>query len=129
MKFLYIALFGLAGVFARYLAGLWLPKWLPEPFPTSTFAVNLAGCFLIGVVYVLGSHRLSAGVQDLWLGVVVGFLGGFTTFSSYGLDTFKLFEDGQDLKALAYFSLTPVLGLACTFLGAHLTRALAKLVP
>ena len=129
MRYLLIALFGLAGVFSRYGLGLGIPRLLPGAFPSATLLINLLGCFLIGVVYVLGQHRLSEGLQDLWLAVVVGFLGGFTTFSSYGLDSFKLIEGGQAMKGLAYFILSPVLGLACTFAGAGLARLASRLVP
>jgi len=129
MRILLIALFGLAGVLSRYGLGLAIPRLAPAGFPFATLLINLLGCLLIGMAFVLGQHRLSAGFQDLWLAVTVGFLGGFTTFSSYSLDAFKLFEAGESLKALAYFGLSPLLGLACTYVGIQLARGLSRLVP
>jgi CrcB protein len=118
-----IGLFGLAGVFARYFVGLGLSWLLPSAFPHWTFIINILGSFIIGIVFVLGvehSH-ISAAIR---LGIMVGFLGGFTTFSSYSLESMLLFEKGKTMYALCYFTLSPLLGILFTFCGMALARKL-----
>lgn len=123
MKLFYIGLFGLLGVFARYFLGTFIGKYLVPPFPYGTFIVNLTGAFLIGVVYVLGIER-SAITPDLRIGILVGFLGGYTTFSSYCLESLRLVEEAQYWYAAAYFIFSPILGFASVLGGTFLTRAL-----
>jgi CrcB protein len=121
MTYFYIGVFGLAGVFARFLMGLLVTRLLPSPFPAGTFAINLLGAFLAGVLYVVGVQRALLS-PELRTGVLVGFLGGFTTFSAYCLEAFRLVESADYLTAGLYFGLSPLLGLAAVFAGALLAR-------
>ena len=116
MKIAFIALFGLLGVFTRYFIG---------STPEKTFWINVAGSFLIGVIYVVGIER-SAIPEELRVGIMVGFLGGFTTFSSYCLDALKLFEEAKFGVAILYFGLSPFLGLTSAFAGVLLTRFVVR---
>jgi CrcB protein len=125
MRTLYVAVFGLAGVFARYLLGITAAARWPSAWPWGTFAINLSGSFLIGVVWVLAKEQ-SIISEDLRVGLMVGLLGGYTTFSAYTLETGRLLEDGQSLRALLYFMLSPVLGLGCAMAGLQLTRLLLR---
>lgn len=116
-----ISLFGVLGVLARYYLGLLVHRQDLNSFPTATFAINVLGSFLIGVVYVLGQeHALIP--TDLRLGIMVGFLGGFTTFSAYCLESTQLLENGQWVRMAGYFVLSPVLGMLATMGGLFLTR-------
>lgn len=118
-----IGLFGLFGVFARYLMTVVVGRVFPAPFPVATFLINLLGAFLVGIFYVIGIEK-GAYSQEIRLGVMIGFLGGFTTFSTYSLESVRLFEEGEIVAALLYFGLSPLLGLLLTFCGILLARRL-----
>lgn len=85
-------------------------------FPIGTFSVNMMGCLLIGI---LGQLAESKGLftGELRLFLFVGILGGYTTFSSFGFETFQLLRDGQMLYAIANAGLQVVVGLLCVWLG------------
>ena len=123
MRILFIIVFGILGVLSRYFFGGLVERLAPSPFPVGTLMINVAGSFAIGVVYVLGVERAILA-RDLWAGIMVGFLGGFTTFSSYSLDVFRLLEARAFLSAIAYFSLSPLFGLGAAFAGVFLARQL-----
>jgi CrcB protein len=116
-----IGLFGVLGVFCRYFMGLGITKLFPSAFPYGTFSINVLGSFLIGVIFVAGVEKAHIHAA-LRLGLMIGFLGGFTTFSSYSLDAALLFERGKTLVALCYFILSPLIGIIFTFLGISLAR-------
>jgi CrcB protein len=120
-----ISLFGVAGVLARYLLGQAVGRALPSPFPYGTFVINVSGAFVIGAVYVLGLER-SVISPDLRVGIMVGFVGGYTTFSSYCLEIARLLEDAEYWYAALYLGLSNVLGLAATFGGLGLARLLFR---
>jgi CrcB protein len=113
-----VATFGLLGVFARYYSGLAANRYLPSPFPYGTFIINLIGAMLIGGVYEVGiKHDLISPM--LRAGLLVGFLGGFTTFSSYCLDAARLLEQRNFRTAALYFILSPILGIVGAVLGIY----------
>lgn len=124
-RFFLIAVFGVCGVFCRYYLGIAAFRFYPHPFPFGTFLINILGSFLIGVVYVAGFER-SLISEDLRVAINVGFLGGFTTFSAYSLETITLFNDAKYALAARYFILSPVLGALAAFSGIYLTRVLVR---
>ena len=115
---LLVALGGAVGSVARFLivlgAGRAVPGW-----PLGTLTVNVVGSFAIGVLYVVLSQR--AHLAPL---LVAGFLGGFTTFSAFSLDTLKLWEGGQAAQAALYVAASVLLSLAAVALGAALARSI-----
>ena len=121
MKFISIGLFGLLGVFARYALGILTSRSLPLAFPFGTFFINLLGAFLIGVVWVLGMEK---GIipHNTLIGIIVGFLGGFTTFSSYCLEFVRLMEESKFLSGILYVSLSPALGCLAAYFGMYFAR-------
>ncbi|KAB8033426.1 fluoride efflux transporter CrcB [Fluviispira multicolorata] len=121
MSLFYIGFFGILGVFCRYFLGLFMHKIFISPFPYSTFFINIIGSFVIGIIYVLGVEKLQIS-HELRLGLMVGFLGGFTTFSSYCLEAIKLMEESKYFYALSYLFLSPFVGIILTFLGIFLAR-------
>lgn len=121
MSTLWIALFGLAGIFSRYSIDLATQK-LTIPFPSGTFAINLLGSFLAGFLYAWGVER-GALPPEVRNGIFVGFLGGFTTFSAFSLQTARLLESGNAVPALLYAILSPVLGILAAWAGLSLARA------
>ncbi|WP_104749382.1 fluoride efflux transporter CrcB [Helicobacter cynogastricus] len=122
--FLWAALGGAVGSSLRYFVGKIMPSrflmW--ESFPLGTFSVNLIGCFMIGFAGHLATKSILGDKVSVFF--ITGVLGGFTTFSSFGLDTLKLLQKQAISEALAYMLGTNILGLVCVALG----WGLAKLV-
>ena len=123
LRVILIGLAGLAGTLCRYWLSGVLARRYGETFPTGTLAVNVAGCFLIGFLFYMFQERYVVG-QTTRTVVLVGFLGGFTTFSSYGLQTFTLLRDGEFAYAAANVFASNLLGLLMVWGG----YALAKLL-
>jgi len=114
----------LLGGVLRYGLGAWVYKALDNPwFPYGTLAVNLLGCLLIGFLSGLAEAR-AAFTPEARLFLFVGVLGGFTTFSSFALETFALARDSQSLAALVNIGLQTVLGLMAVWFGNAAARAL-----
>ena len=113
---LWVAFGGALGAAARYGVGLFAVRTWGSSLPLGTVLVNLAGSFLIGlaVPLLLAKSGLSDGLR---LAVVVGFLGSFTTFSTFSLDTLALLETGRTGWALANALGSVVLGVAFVALG------------
>jgi CrcB protein len=121
LKVLLVAAGGAAGSALRYgVGGLVHRLFAASTFPLGTLAVNLAGCLLIGAGFQLVESRGLFGEHARLL-IFVGFLGGFTTFSAFGNETFNLFRSGQPLWGWANIGVQLFGGLACVWLG----RALA----
>ena len=113
---------GALGSGLRYGVSLWLNR---PAFPMGTLAVNLLGCFLIGGLATWFGQRLelSEGVR---LAVLVGFLGGFTTFSSFGLETVRLMESERMMAAIAYVSVSNLVGFLAVWGGMKLATILTQ---
>ncbi|MCM2278794.1 MAG: CrcB family protein [Oligoflexia bacterium] len=117
-----LIVFGALGVFARFgIDELFLR--LDSRFPWSTLWINLLGSLLAGIFYVLGVER-GGWAPELRTAVLVGFLGGFTTFSAYTLQSARLFEERYLGEMLVYFCLSPLLGLGACLLGLKLARGM-----
>lgn len=118
---LLIALGGAGGAVSRYLLGTTVHALWDMRFPIGTLAVNLLGSAAIGVVYVLLERGL---LHPDWRSVLmVGFLGAFTTFSTFSLDTLHLFEAGRHGAAVLYASLSFALCIAGVAAAVALTRS------
>ena len=117
MTILIIGAGGLVGAIMRYLVGGWVNDAAGNPsFPYGTLAVNVLGCAAIGLLAGLAETRgiLSAEARAFLL---VGLLGGFTTFSAFGLETITLVRDGALLAGLANVGVQVVLGLGAVWAG------------
>jgi CrcB protein len=113
---------GFVGSGARYLVGGWVHGWFPRiAFPVGTLAVNTSGCFCIGLLAALLEVRqiLSPGVR---LFLMIGVLGGFTTFSSFAFETLALARDAQLVRAAANVLAQVALGLLAAWLGYNVVR-------
>jgi len=112
-----VALGGGFGSACRYLLSTWLTRTAGAGgFPLGTLAVNLIGCLLIGLFAGFATrHAWLNGEARLLL--VVGVLGGFTTFSAFGLDSLNLMRRGESLLALGYIGGSVLLGLGAAWLG------------
>ena len=123
-QILLVAIGGAVGSVARHLVGVASLRLFGPAFPFGTLIVNLVGAFVMGVFVELLARRFGAS-NDLRLLIATGVLGGFTTFSSFALDTAVLWERGEVISSFVYVATTLVLGLAALFLGLGLARTLA----
>lgn len=120
---IYIAIFGAVGCVTRYFISGWTYDKLGWGFPWGTLAVNLLGAFIIGLLMELGL-RNSAIPANLRIGLVTGFLGGLTTFSTFSYETFKLLETGRFLVAFSNVTISVATCLLFTWLGIIAAKAL-----
>lgn len=120
-KLLLIAVAGGLGALSRYgLAGL-VQRWTDSMFPWGTAVVNVIGCFLFGLLWVAMEERFSLSPETRVI-VLTGFMGAFTTFSTYMFETQQLLEDSQYLTAFGNLGLQNALGLAAVILGLTLGK-------
>jgi CrcB protein len=119
-----IALFCAGGGLTRYYLSGWVYSLLGRSFPYGTFAVNIIGAYLIGLIMELGL-RSTVIPDTMRLGLTVGFLGGLTTFSTFSFETFSLLEDGQFLVAFTNILASVAVCLLFTWLGIITVRTLA----
>jgi CrcB protein len=120
-RFLIVCGAGALGCGARYLVSVWIGS---RAFPYATLAVNLAGSFAIALVLEL-SIRIAGFPPNLRLALATGFLGGFTTYSSFNYETTALLQNGQALRSVAYLGVTVLGCFATGLLGLGLARRLA----
>ncbi|EJT05377.1 fluoride efflux transporter CrcB [Rhizobium sp. CCGE 510] len=121
---LLVAVGGAIGSLLRYYVGQWTLRLMGPAFPWGTLAVNIVGCFVIGVFSELIARRFNASVE-LRLLLITGFLGGFTTFSAFSLDAISLFERGEAVAGGIYIVASVGLSMAAVMSGLAVMRALA----
>ena len=112
---------GFLGAVARYLLGGLVYRYLPATFPYATAIINVTGCFAIGLLAALVEERqlLGPGVRLFWM---IGFLGGYTTFSTFGYESMALMREGSHGAALLNVFGQVVLGLLAVWVGAVVGR-------
>jgi len=120
-QMLAIAAGGAAGSLLRFWMSNWVHSFAERSFPYGTLVVNVLGCLLMGFLFVLFIDRLSDN-PVLRAGILIGVLGGFTTFSSFSIETFNLIEQGAWVKAAANMSGSLVLCVGATWIGVILGR-------
>jgi CrcB protein len=115
-KTIFIAVAGLVGTLVRYWLSGFVARQSGETFPWGTLVVNLIGSFLAGAIYYLADERflLSPTLRTV---ILIGLLGGLTTFSSYSLQTFSLVRDGAIGLATLNIAVSNVLGLFMVWVG------------
>ncbi len=121
-RWLAVALGGALGSVARYGIGVMAARFLGAAFPWGTLAVNLAGCLAIGAGAAIAESRGASEATRLFL--FAGVLGGFTTFSAFGLETARLFGDGQSARAAANVAANLLGGLIAVWAGTAFGRRL-----
>jgi CrcB protein len=116
-----IAVGGAFGSVLRYGLSTWVHTLVGRGFPYGTLAVNVLGCLAMGFLFVLLVERMGESV--LWrAGLLIGVLGGFTTFSTFSIETFNLIEQGAMAKAAGNMAASLVLCVGATWLGVILAR-------
>jgi len=122
MTALFIALGGAAGALARYGLGGWVQNRAGFAFPWGTLAVNVAGCLLLGLAAGLFQGvRLTPDLRAL---ITIGFLGAFTTFSTFGYETVVLIQEGAWVRAAAYALGSVAIGIVAVWVGLRLGAVL-----
>ena len=116
MRLLLVCAGGALGSSARYLVSSWMAGRFGSAFPWGTLTVNVAGSFLIGLIATLADDVGSVGPEGR-LFLVVGVLGGFTTFSSFSLETLRLAEQNEMVRALWNVFVSITLSLLAAMLG------------
>jgi fluoride exporter len=112
---------GFLGAISRYLLGLVVAHAVGTNWPYGTFVINVTGCFAVSFYLTLATERLS--LREGWrLFFPVGFVGAYTTFSTYEYETLKLIERGAWGSALAYVALSTLVGFAAVVAAASLAR-------
>lgn len=115
LKYILLFVGGGTGATIRYLLSLFLNRLTESSLPIGTFIVNMLGSFIIGFLYgMLETEKIS---EEAKLFMFVGFLGGFTTFSSFMLENLNLLRDKEIIYAAGYILLSNILGLICVFAG------------
>ena len=118
-----IAIGGAFGSVLRYGLSTWVHTLVGRSFPYGTLAVNVLGCLAMGVLFVLLVERM--GESAVWrAGLLIGVLGGFTTFSTFSIETFNLIEQGAMAKAAGNMAASLILCVGATWLGVILARQL-----
>jgi CrcB protein len=122
-NFLFIGIGGFFGAITRYGVSLWIGQQWGRSFPLGTFIVNISGCFFIGLLMSLLTERFMVNPQ--WrLFLIVGFLGAYTTFSTFGYETGELVKDSEWLIAGLNVVGSVFAGLAALKLGEILAKSI-----
>jgi len=118
-----IAVGGTLGCWARYAMTNLVQTIYGRDFPYATMSINVLGSFLMGFLFIETLERLTFS-PAVRTGILTGVLGGYTTFSTFEMESLLLVEQGEPLKALLYMALSVGLGFACAFGGAYIARNL-----
>lgn len=118
-----IGIGGAIGSLLRFWMSDWVHSFAGRGFPYGTLTVNVLGCLAMGVLFVLLTERFSDNAV-LRAGILIGVLGGFTTFSSFSIETFNLIEQGAHLKAFTNMALSLALCVGATWIGVIFGRQL-----
>ncbi|TAK39652.1 MAG: fluoride efflux transporter CrcB [Saprospiraceae bacterium] len=118
-----IGIGGFTGSIGRYLLSNFVNNFISSAFPYGTFAVNLAGCFFIGVIYAL-FDRGNILTPEWRLFLATGFCGGFTTFSTFSYESIKLAEGGEFFNLSMNIAASVILGFAATYFGMVIIKSI-----
>jgi CrcB protein len=121
--FYIVGIGGFIGSVVRYYSQLFVTRIYPSTLPYGTFAINVSGCFLIGIIYAL-SERGNVLSPEWRLFLATGFCGGFTTFSSFSYESLNLVRDGEFFYLSLYVAASVIIGFAATYFGMLLIKSI-----
>lgn len=123
MEYLFIGFGGAFGALSRYGFSKWLGQRWQGSFPLATFVINITGAFILGILYVLFSRAGTqlAFIKDL---TTTGFLGAYTTYSTFSYEITGLLQEGEKKTAVQYFLASIVVGLISAYAGLTLAEVL-----
>ena len=104
------------GAVLRYLTGFFEVRFLSVNLPVATFAVNIVGCFILGLLFAFFIDRPEINTP-LKLALTAGFCGGLTTFSTFSLELFEMLKNAQYMQVLVYLTLSLIIGLLAVWVG------------
>ncbi|MDR0348700.1 MAG: fluoride efflux transporter CrcB [Tannerella sp.] len=116
-----IGIGGGIGSMLRYLFSIWIDRYVQAIFPCGTWVVNIAGCFLIGLLLGLFERNLFVN-PDVKCLFVTGFCGGFTTFSTFAVENIVLFQTGNAFAAFLYMAASLLAGLLAVWAGLYMAN-------
>lgn len=123
MSYLWVGAGGFLGAIARYAIGGWMTRRYGLAFPYGTFVINISGCFLLGLLLAVLDARASLPSALRLLGPI-GFVGAYTTFSTFEYETLRTVQEGQSGLAMLYVLLSVLLGYAAAWAGQGTGRLL-----
>lgn len=116
MTLLLVGVGGFLGAAARYLVDGWVSRATGGAFPWGTLAINVSGSFLLGLLFAVATER-AVLPPDVRAGVLIGFIGAYTTFSTWMLESHRLGEDGRGRALLGNLAISLAAGLLAAALG------------
>ena len=123
LKYVVIGIGGFAGAIARHALGSYIGSRLGVRFPYGTFVINVSGSFLIGFILVLLSRTTAS--QYWHYMIPIGFIGAYTTFSTFEYETFRAIQEGQPMTGLLNVVLSLIIGFVAVWAGSALGRVFA----
>ncbi len=117
-----VAIAGAAGALPRYGLGGLIGNRFPSGFPWDTLIINVSGSFALGFLFIVLTERLAVSAE-VRSSITIGFIGAYTTFSTFSLETFRLIEDGAVGLAAVNVAVALALGLMAVWLGVAFGRA------
>ena len=122
MRALWVGVAGFLGAVSRYWLDGWVSRLTGGGFPWGTFVVNITGCFLIGVLTTVLTERLLPH-PNVRAAVTIGFIGAYTTFSTFAYESLRQIQDGAIGMAVANVAASVVVGIAAAWAGVVVGRA------
>jgi CrcB protein len=122
MPYLLVGLGGFVGAIARFVVARAVGSAFETTFPLGTFVINISGSFLLGVLGTIAAQKVMPGSEAMRLALGIGFLGAFTTFSTFEFETHALFDDGSWLVATTNMFASLFVGLVAVRAGIVLAR-------
>ncbi|ADL07221.1 fluoride efflux transporter CrcB [Thermosediminibacter oceani] len=111
---------GIIGAISRFVLGKWITSKASSAFPFGTWIINISGSFILGILAVL--HFNNAISEGLWLLFCTGFLGAYTTFSTFGYETILMLQKKDTRNAVIYISTSVLLGVIFAWIGGSITH-------